>query len=402
VTRIITIVVVSLSGLIWSVLFVHIAVAQAETATPQTEPAIPKAESGPAQAEPIPPKTEPVAPQPQPVPPQPPSVVPQAQPVAPTAQPVIQKTPPVIIDRIVAVVNQEIVTLSEVQEAVLQQAAALAASRGESKPRVGDPAFAAATLTPRALTQQLRRLVERRLQQQAAEQRGITVGEPELHQALEDIKTRNRFVSDDALARALEAEGMTLEQYRRQLRSELLVAKLVNREVRGTIVISPEEMQQYYHDHPNDFSQPERVKLRQIFFAAPAANAEEHANKRAKAQSILEQIRNGAEFDQMARRYSDGTESKEGGLLGWFSPGSLMPQLDRVAFTLQNGQISDLIESPLGWHLLKLEDREGHRQQPFEQVKEAVHARLQEQHTQERYEEWFGELRRNAYVDIRL
>jgi len=375
------------------------AVAGSEPVAPQAQPATP-------QTPPMTPQAQSVTPQPgalqeQPPAPTPPAA-PQTQPVTPPAQPVIQKTQPVLIDRIAAVINQEIITLSEVQETVLQQAVALAATRGESKPRMGDAAFAAAALTPKALAQQLHRMVERRLQQQAAQQHGITVGEAELHQALEDIKTRNRFASDEALARALEAEDMTLEQYRQQLRSELLVAKVVNREVRSTIVISPEEMERYYHDHQNDFSMPERIKLRQIFLAAPASNAEEHAGKRAKAQSILEQLRNGAEFDQLARRYSDGPEAKEGGALGWFSPGTLTPQLDRVAFTLDKGQISDLIESPSGWHILKLEDREGHRQQTFDQVKEAVRARLQEQRAQERYEEWFGELRRNAYVDIRL
>ncbi|MBI3620717.1 MAG: peptidylprolyl isomerase [Nitrospirae bacterium] len=355
-----------------------------------------------AGTEPAAPQTEPAAPQAQPVVPPAEPVIQQTQPVVPPAEPVIQKTQPVVIDRIAAVVNQEVITLSEVQEAVLQQAMAVAVSRGGPLPQPGDPGAAAAALTPQALSQQMRRLIERRLQQQAAEQHGITVTEAELQQAIEDIKTRNRFASDDALARALAAEGMTMEAYRRQLRNELLVAKLVSREVRSTVVIAPEEVQQYYDQHADDFSLPERVRLRQIFLAAPADNAEEHESKRAKAQSLLEQLRNGAEFDQLARRFSNGPEAKEGGLLGWFTPGSLMPQLDRAAFGLQNGQISDLIESPVGWHILKMEEREGHRRQPFESIKDAVHGRLMEQRTRERYEEWFLELRRNAYVDIRL
>jgi peptidyl-prolyl cis-trans isomerase SurA len=309
---------------------------------------------------------------------------------------------PVIIDRIAAVVNRDVITLSDVQEAVLQQAVAVAAARGGSKPQAGDPAFAAGALTPEALSQQLHRLIDRRLQEQAAEQHGITVSEAELHQALEDIKTRNRFDSDRALATALAAEGLTVEQYRRQLRSELLAAKLVNREVRSTVVISPEEVRGYYDHHPEEFALPGRVKLRQIFFAAPAANAEEHANKRAKAQTVLEGLKGGADFDQMARRYSDSPEAKEGGSLGWFTPGTLMAQLDRIAFTLKDGQISDVIESPQGWHILKVEAREGHRQQTFEQAKETVHDRLMAERTQQRYEEWFLELRRSAYVDIRL
>jgi peptidyl-prolyl cis-trans isomerase SurA len=315
----------------------------------------------------------------------------QTETAIPPAKPEIPRTQPVIIDRIAAVVNLDVITLSDVQEAVLQQAVALAASRGGSRPQAGDPVFAAAALTSQALSQQLHRLVDRRLQEQDAEQHGITVTDAELQQALEDIKTRNRFASDETLATALATEGLTLEQYRRQLRSELLVAKLVSREVRSTVVVSQEEV-----------ALPERVKLRQIFFAAPAANAEDHANMQAKAQTVLEQLKNGGDFDQMARRYSNGPEAKEGGELGWFTPGSLMPQLDRIAFRLQDGQISDLIESPQGWHILNIEAREGHRQQTFEQAQERVHALLMEQRTQQRYEEWFLELRRNAYVDIRL
>jgi peptidyl-prolyl cis-trans isomerase SurA len=364
------------------------AIARAEPTGPQPETVTPQAEPAAPPAQPEIQKTQPV--------------IPQVQPAIPPVEPVIQKTQPVIIDRIAAVVNQDVITLSEVQEAVLQQAVAVAVSRGGPLPQPGDPNVAAAALTPQALSQQMRRLIERRLQQQAAEQHGITVTEAELRQALEDIKTRNRFASDEALAKALTAEGMTMEAYRQQLRTELLVAKLVNREVRSTVVVSMEEAQHYYDQHADDFSLPERVRLRQIFLAAPADNAEEHAGKRAKAQAILEQLRSGAEFDQLARRFSNGPEAKEGGLLGWFTPGSLMPQLDRAAFGLQNGQISDLIESPLGWHILKMEEREGHRRQPFESIKEAVHSRLMEQRTQERYEEWFLELRRNAYVDIRL
>lgn len=363
-----------LSGLIGMGLLGHGPAALAEPAIPPVQPIIPM--------------TEPAVPQTQPV-------VPQAEPVRPQAE-------PVIIDRIAAVVNRDVITLSDVQEAVLQQAVAVAASRGGSRPKAGDPVFASAVLTSQALSQQLHRLIDRRLQEQDAEQLGITVTDAELHQALEDIKTRNRFASDEMLATALATEGLTMEQYRRQLRSELLVAKLVSREVRSTVVVSPEEVRVYYDQHPEEFALPERIKLRQIFFAAPAANAEDHANARVKAQAILDELNNGADFDQMAKRYSNGPEAKEGGELGWFTPGSLMPQLNRIAFTLKDGQISGLIDTPQGWHILKMEAREGHHQETFEQAREKVRALLVEHHTQQRYEEWFLELRRNAYVDIRL
>ncbi|HUJ79199.1 MAG TPA: peptidylprolyl isomerase [Nitrospiria bacterium] len=357
--------------------------------------------AGFAGAETLAPQSQPVTEQERPVAPQAPPGSPPPQ--APShAQPVVLQTTPVLIDRIAAVVNQEVITLSEVQEAVLQQAVALAASRGETKPRAGDPAFAASTLTPQAISLQLHRLVDRKLQEEEAAQKGIAVTEAELTRALEDIKMRNRFASDAALASALATEGLTMEQYRRQLRSELLAAKLVSREVRSTVVVAPEEVRRYYDQHQEEFSLPERVKLRQIFFAAPAGNEEARANKRAKAQTVLDELKRGADFDQLARRYSDGAEAGEGGELGWFTPGTLMAPLDRTAFTLQDGQISDLIESPLGWHILKAEAHEGHRQQSFDQVKDQVHEQLLNHRTQQRYEEWFLELRQNAYVDIRL
>jgi peptidyl-prolyl cis-trans isomerase SurA len=315
---------------------------------------------------------------------------------------VIPQAQPVIIDRVAGVINQEVITLSEVQEAVLQQASA--ASRASSAPAAapGDPAFAARVLTPQALHEQLRLLIQTRLQLQAAEQRGLTVSDPELRQALDEIKSRNRFASDDALTAALASEGVTLEQYRQQLRKEILVAKLVNREVRSQVVVSSDEVQRYYAGHAEEFSQPQRVRIRQIFLAAPAENPQARGAKRAKAQEVLEQLQQGADFAQLARRYSDGPEAKEGGELGWFAQGSLAPELDRAAFTHQGETVSGLLESPAGYHLLKVEEREGQQRRPFEQVKEQLYERLLDERMRDRYEEWFLELRRNAYVDIRL
>jgi peptidyl-prolyl cis-trans isomerase SurA len=325
-------------------------------------------------------------------------LVPQAEPVIPQATPVIPQAEPVIIDRIAAIVNQDVITLSEVQEAVLQQARVGALPEGTPH----DPAAIADRLTPEALQQQLRLLINNRLQLQAADRLGLTVGDAELRQAVDDIKTRNRFASDEELAAALAAERLTLDQYRQQLRREILLAKLINREVRSQVVVSDDESRRYYTDHAEAFSLPQRVKLRQIFLAAPAADASARASARVTAQSVLDRLREGAPFDQLARRYSDGPEAKEGGVLGWFAPGTLMPALEEAAFTLPQGRISDLLGSPAGWHILLIEEREGHQLQPFEQVKETIRKQLQEQQLRDRYEEWFLELRGRAYVDIRL
>ncbi|MEW6324836.1 MAG: peptidyl-prolyl cis-trans isomerase [Nitrospirota bacterium] len=300
---------------------------------------------------------------------------------------------PVIIDRIAAVVNQDIITLSDVQEALLQPGAA----PGQLP---ADPAAAERRLTPEALQQQLRLLIEERLHAQAAEQRGLTVTELELGQALDDIKSRNQFTSDEQLAAALAAERLTLDQYRERLRREILVAKLVNREVRAHLVVSPEELRRYYDQHADEFSLPTRVKLRQIVFLAPE-DSPARVQKRTKALGVLEQLRNGADFERLARLHSDGPEAKDGGALGWFAQGALIPALDQAAFALPEGRVSELIETPAGYHLLVVEEREGRQKRPFEQVEQALRDRLLEEKMRRRYEEWTLELRRNAFVDIR-
>lgn len=304
---------------------------------------------------------------------------------------------PVVIDRIAAIVNKEVITLSDLQEALLQQASA-----GPGRPAAGDPAVAERVLTPQALQRELRRLIDHRLQVQAAEQHGLSVNDQELRQALEEIKSRNGFASDEQLSAALAAERLTLEEYRERLRREILTAKLVNREVRSRVVVSPGELRDYYTGHADEFSLPQRVKLRQIFLAAPAGDPALRDGKRTRGQELLKQLQDGADFALLARRYSDGPEAKEDGELGWFAPGSLMPELDAAAVTLKEGQLSGLIESPAGWHILRVEQREGSQQMPFEQAREALRERLMEEKLRQRYEEWALELRRKAYVDIRL
>lgn len=306
---------------------------------------------------------------------------------------------PVVIDRIAAIVNREVITLSDIEEALLKKGAPTVAS--PSSGRI-DPDAAAALLTPRALGRELHRLINRQLELQAAKQLGIAATDEELRQAIDDIKTRNHFTSDRELSTALAAEGLTLDQYREQLRTELTVAKLINREVRNSVVVSADDAHQYYVDHPDEFLRPGRVKLRQIFIAAPAADSSTRATQRAKAQAALAQLQSGGDFAQLARRYSDGADAKDGGDIGWFAKGALMPQLDQVAFALHRGESSGLIESPAGWHILKVDDQEALRQEPFDAVKAAILERLMESKVRRRYEEWFLELRHDAYVDIRL
>lgn len=303
-----------------------------------------------------------------------------------------------IIDRIAAVVNGDIITLSEVQEAVLQQANGRLIGSGTAVSQE----TAAATLTRGALLPQLRQLINRRLELQEAKRLGVESSETELTQALDDIKRRNSFSSDAELERALAAEGLTLARYREQLREELVVAKLLNREVRGRAIVPPEEARDYYDTHRQEFVLPSRVRLRQIFLAAPIDQPVVHQQRRIQAQAAWEQLRGGADFGQQARLLSDGPEAADGGELGWFQPGTLMPELDRVAFSLSAGQTSEVIESSVGWHILKVEEQEGHREQPFDEVKESVSQRLLDGKARQLHETWFLELRERAYVDIRL
>ncbi|MBI5182536.1 MAG: peptidylprolyl isomerase [Nitrospirae bacterium] len=293
----------------------------------------------------------------------------------------------VTIDKIVAVVNNEVITLSELEDALqIPRKKIIADSSGKEQEQ----------LLNKLTRDILDKMIEKKLQLQIARQRNITINQKEVDTALEDIKARNALPDDEALKRALAMENLTLEQYKKELTEQITIMRLVSREIRSNIVISETEIKGYYEENKNEYAVLEEVRLRVILFK------EKDDVEMNKAMDVLNQIKNGADFADIARRYSEDPTAKDGGDIGFIKKGQMLPEFEKTALSLKNGEVSDIIKTPSGYYLIKVEDRKEAAHIPFEKVKEDIERKLYEKKGDTLYDEWLKDLRKNAHVEIKF
>lgn len=306
--------------------------------------------------------------------------------------PPIQAGQPVIIDRIVALVNDEVITQSELDEAVLL-------SRRElSQQYAGEELLRAVEGVKSDI---LRKIIEERIQVQAARRQGVRISDEELTEALQDIQKRNGFSDEEAFRQALAREGLTLSQYQKNLTKQLLLAKLISQEVNARIIVTERNMRTYYEDNREQFIQEEQVRVRQILIALPPdANEEETSRKEGKAQEVLGLITQGEDFSTVARLYGEGRERLQGGDLGFFRWRDLSPSVESALSSLKGGEVSTIVRTSSGLHIFKIEERKKGEPRPFEEVKKEIAERLFRQQSEEAYLKWFSDLRAEAFVKI--
>jgi len=287
----------------------------------------------------------------------------------------------VVIDRVVAVVNKEIITQTELEEAI--------------RARRGDPQ----KVSEREL---LNQMVEKKLELQTARKKGVRIGDDELKLALNDIKQRNGFASDDALKQALGKEGLTWEKYLENLREELIVLKLVAREIDPNLLVTEEELKAFYETQKDQFTLPTRVRLGQIFLATgPNASPEEVEEVQRRVNDLETALKEGKDFAALAREFGEGPERRLGGDIGYFQAGDLSPAIEQVVFRLKEGETTGVIRSPAGFHIFKVEEKHSSEYRSFDasrkQIEEGVLAKKRE----ELRRKWVSELWANAYVEIK-
>ncbi|HSR13159.1 MAG TPA: peptidylprolyl isomerase, partial [Thermodesulfobacteriota bacterium] len=140
-----------------------------------------------------------------------------------------------------------------------------------------------------------------------------------------------------------------------------------------------------------------------IFFSLPrGAESSQDESVRKKAESILAQARNGSDFGELARKYSEAPEAQDGGVLGYFRRNEMLPELDEVGFKMKPGEISNVIVSSAGFHLLRVMEKKGGVSKPFEEVQAKLREELIQVETEKKYNAWMKELRAKAFVEIRL
>jgi parvulin-like peptidyl-prolyl isomerase len=302
-----------------------------------------------------------------------------------------------VLDRIVAIVNGEIITLSEFQDAMARMRLGLS---GLSLP-TNDNSQDLGQTDPHLLEREvLNQLVERRLQLQLAYKRGITVNPEEVDQALNEIRERNGLKTSEALQQALTLNRLSLDQFKNDLRDHIMILKLANREVRSTILLDEKQLLDYYESHPDRYAQPDEIRLRQILLRVPRSQSKQDTLK--KAEELVTRIRNGADFRSLAQEVSQGPEAKDGGDLGFIKKGELLSYVEKILFDLSPGEISDPIETQAGIHIFRIEEVKTGQIRPFEEVKQEIRESLFQERSAALYGEWLQNLRDAAQVEIRF
>ena len=308
------------------------------------------------------------------------------------AHPELSKKPGKEINAIAAIVNDEIITLHDVNKEALP---AIGAAEKNEKLTDSD--------RNKIRRAALDHLIEKRLTEQKIKELNIRVSEEELKQAIDDVRKQNKIPSQEALVAALAGQGLTFDQYHDQLQEQLEKLKLVSMEVRSKVQVSDSEMRDYYTANLAKYTEEESFRARHIFFkTGEKVKPEEMLRAQATALAVLADAKEGKDFAELARKFSeDPAARKDGGDLGSFKKGDMQPELRKAIIALKPGEISELVNTPIGLHIIKLEAIVPGTTKSFDSVKAEIEEMLYRKKSEERFAQWAKELRSKASIEIK-
>jgi parvulin-like peptidyl-prolyl isomerase len=243
----------------------------------------------------------------------------------------------------------------------------------------------------------IQRLVEEELLVQESRRQGIVVSDREVDAAV--AAARARLGGSGQLAEELARRRVDETHYRRLLRRQLAIERLLARTVPSDMAVAEDELRRFYDANPQRYQVPEAVRLRRILVRV--ANGEERAGTeaaRAKITGIKARLEQGADFNQLAQHHSEEPAARRGGDLGYVERGQLPPPLDAVAFDLAVGDISPVVATPVGFHLLTVTDRRPAARIPFEQVRDDIRQTLHQEKNERAVKAYIQDLRAKAEI----
>jgi len=297
-----------------------------------------------------------------------------------------------VVDRIVAVVNQDIITLSEVEKwAGPFKEEIQTEDRLERRERVLE-----------IYRKVLEKLIEEKLIDQEVKRSSVKVTSKEIEGALEEVKRRSAATQED-LEKALANEGLTLEAYKKEIEKRLQRMKLINWAVKVESQAGEREWRDFYQKNIDRYRSNESYRPSQILFLVPkGATPEEIREIRKKCEKVLEKVKGGEDFGEMVLLYSEDISAKDRGDLGYFKKGELLPEFEKEALRLQVGEVSGIIRTNFGFHVIKLLDRKGGTPPPFEEVMEKVKADYYEKEMEKAFQQFLSTLKEKSVIEIKL
>lgn len=309
-----------------------------------------------------------------------------------------------VVERIIARVNNQIITQSDLK----RERETLQNELRQQSPADADAKFAAQEKNL------LRDLIDSQLLVDKGKDIGVNV-DNELVKRLDEMRKQMNLESMEDLQKAAEAQGVSYEDFKANMKNNLIKQRVIGEEVGRRVQILPSEVSKYYEDHKKEMEQPESVRLAEILVAPPApqpaadANAAQQppaedpaalAAAETKAKSLLEQIKKGAKFEDVAKASSQGPSAADGGDLGDFKRGTLAKELEDRVFAMKASEVSDVIRTKQGFIILKVLEHHSAGVPPQKEVESQIMEALYYEKLQPTLRDYLTKLREDAFIHI--
>jgi peptidyl-prolyl cis-trans isomerase SurA len=291
----------------------------------------------------------------------------------------------ILLDRVMAIVNKDVITWSEVYKTMEFEASGTLKTLTEKDRREflrqNETAF-------------LEVLIDLRLQIQEAARLGVSVSEEDVNRAVQGIREKYSM-SEQSFEESIKKEGFTMKEYRRKVADQIMVGRVVEQEVRGKIIVTEGDLDRYVRDNPQVVRDGEGYAISHIFLK----KGQDRTKTEERAAEIYLKLKAGEPFADVASRYSEDSSAKSGGDLGFIRKRDITAEFERVLSGMSVGDISEPFWTERGMHILKL--NEARKFNTPQELRESVRQRLLEEKFQSDYKNWVKGLRQKAYVEIK-
>jgi peptidyl-prolyl cis-trans isomerase C len=287
------------------------------------------------------------------------------------------------------VVNGKVITQSEFDQevgVVEQQLTNMGKPVGESQ-------------IPDLKKRVLENMINRELLYQASKEEGIKVAPAEVDEKFDTLK--KRFPSEEELKKVLQERNLTETDIRSQIERGLAIQELVDKKFGDKVKVSDKETKAYYDSHTELFKRPEQVRASHILIKVePGADEAKKAEARKKIEEVQSKLKKGEDFSELAKKYSEGPSKDKGGDLGYFGRGQMVKPFEDAAFGLKEGEVSGIVESPFGYHLIKSTGRKPESTVPYTDVKEKLQEYLKQNEVKNEVAQYLESLKKKGKVEI--
>ena len=299
-----------------------------------------------------------------------------------------------IVEELVARVNNEIITRSDLDRATRQmhdevQHDCTNCTPGQIEQKYSD-----------AKKDVLRDLIDNSLLVQRGKDMGINV-DTQIVKKLDEIRVQNNLASMDDLEREVTKSGQDYEDFKRGIGDQLLQQEVIRREIGSRVIVDHADVLKYFEDHKQEYVRPEQVVLRELFVSTEdKTDAEKEALKK-KADGLLQRIHDGDDFGELAKRFSDGSTAKQGGDLGTFERKQLAANISEIVFKLKKSDVTAVIPSQTGYLVLQVQEHYAAGQQPEDKVEGEIMNAIYSEKLKPTMRDYLQTLREDSYVLVK-